>query len=51
VISGAALGARAIGEAGSRDMASEWAGPSPALRRVRVVVARDERRRTRVRRP
>ena len=46
-----ALGARAIGDAGHRDMASEWAGADPALTRTRVIVARDSGRRVRVRKP
>ena len=51
MIGGAALGARAIGEAGSRSMASEWAGADPALPRTRIAVARDRGRRVRVRKP
>lgn len=48
---GAALGARAIGDTGGRDAASEWAGPDPALPRTCVAVAPDRGRRIRVRRP
>ena len=51
MIGGAALGARAIGGADNRNMASEWAGPDPASPRPRVVVARDEGRRAAIRRP
>jgi hypothetical protein len=51
VIGGAALGARAISDAGSRDMASEWAGPDPASPRSRIAVAPDDPRRTAIRRP
>lgn len=48
---GAALGARAVGDTGGREVAREWAGPDPALPRARVVVAPDPGRRIRVRRP
>lgn len=51
MIGGAALGMRAIGGAGSREVASEWAGPDPALPRTRVVALPDAGRRMRVRRP
>lgn len=45
MIGGAALGARAIADAGSRDLASEWNGPDPALTRRRIRVVRDRDRR------
>ncbi len=51
MIGGSALGARAIGDVGRRDLASEWGGPEPAAPQNAVPAPREARRRVALRKP
>ncbi len=50
-MTGDALSARAIGDAGPRALASEWGGPGPVLPTRRLHVARGPARRVTLRKP
>ncbi|WP_172595086.1 MULTISPECIES: hypothetical protein [unclassified Sphingopyxis] len=48
---GTALAARAIGDVGRRDLASEWAGPAPAAPQTMLPMPRAIARRATPRKP
>lgn len=50
-MTGDALSARAIGDAGPRTLASEWGGPGPVLPTRRLNVSRAAARRVTLRKP
>ncbi|MFZ5726344.1 MAG: hypothetical protein ACOY4C_08005, partial [Pseudomonadota bacterium] len=51
VTGGTALAARAIGDVGRRDLASEWAGPAPAAPQTMLPMPRAIARRATPRKP
>lgn len=51
MIAGSALGARALGDAGPREMISEWGGPAPAVRQPQLSFERERQRHVTIRKP